>query len=151
MKKPLITFLATGTYTGLIPFMPGTFGTLWGVAIAFLINGLPVYTQAGIIIAVVAASVYISGEACRQMGRHDPSSIVLDEVCGYLVSFFLIPLTAFNLILVFIIFRFFDILKPYPIGLIDRKVKGGLGVVLDDLLAGVYANICANIIIFLRG
>lgn len=149
MRKAVVNFLATGTYTGLSPVMPGTFGTLWGVAIAWLISGLGLAFQGAVIVAVCALSVWIASEWVRLNGGQDPPSVVCDEVSGYLVGFFLLPATAFNLILVFILFRFFDILKPCPVGLLDRKVKGGPGIVLDDLAAGVYANISAHIIIWL--
>ncbi len=152
MRKSIIIFLATATYTGYFPAMPGTVGTLWGVIIAFFaafFNFSP-YLQALTIVAVFLASVFLAGEAAKIFGGKDPKSIVCDEVCGFLVSIFLVPFTFFNVILVFILFRIFDILKPCPIGLIDRKVKGGLGIVLDDVAAGVYANIGAHIIIWFR-
>jgi phosphatidylglycerophosphatase A len=148
MKKSIITFLATGTYTGYIPVMPGTFGTLWGVPLAFLSSKMGAMSQAALTIGVFFASIYIAGEECGRRGEKDPSSIVIDEVAGYLTAFFLLPFTAFNAILVFILFRFFDILKPYPIGLVDRRVGGGTGVVLDDILAGAYAGIGAHLIIY---
>lgn len=147
MKDGIIKFLATGTYLGLSPVIPGTFGTLWGIPIVWAYSKSPLSVQIIIIIAVSIAAIFISDEACRIFGKKDPSSVVIDEVAGYLVSFFLIPFTAFNAILIFLLFRFFDILKPYPVCAIDRGVGGGLGVVLDDLAAGVYANICAQIII----
>ncbi|MFQ5442904.1 MAG: phosphatidylglycerophosphatase A [Thermodesulfobacteriota bacterium] len=143
----LTTFLATGTYTGFSPVMPGTFGTLWGVFIAYLARGSGLYVQALLIIAVFIASVLISSRAVRIFNDEDPKSVVCDEVSGVLVAFFLIPFSAFNAILVFIFFRFFDILKPPPISFIERSVKGGLGVVLDDIAAGVLANICVHVIL----
>jgi phosphatidylglycerophosphatase A len=146
MNKKLITFLATGAYAGYLPKMPGTFGTLWGVPLAYLSSRTPLPGQAAITLAVCLASVYIAGRECESTGEKDPSRIVIDEAAGYLVSFFLMPFTLFNVILVFILFRFFDILKPYPIGLIDRGVGGGTGVVLDDIGAGVYAGVSAHII-----
>lgn len=148
MKRPLIIFFATGTYTGFAPFAPGTFGTLWGVAIAYLISGLQAYSQGLIITAVFISCVFIAEEARKTLGGDDPSAIVCDEALGYLVSIFLIPFSIFNVILVFLLFRFFDILKPYPAGYLDRNVKGGLGIVLDDAAAGVYANLSANLILW---
>ncbi len=151
MNRPIITFLATGAYTGYSPVMPGTVGTLWGVLIAYLISGAGPRIQALFIIAVFAASIYLAGEASRVFGKKDPSEITCDEVSGVLLAFFLIPFTAFNAILVFLLFRFFDILKPYPVGLIDSRVGGGLGVVLDDIAAGIYANISAQIVLWFLG
>jgi phosphatidylglycerophosphatase A len=148
MRKRLITFLATGAYLGLVPKAPGTFGTLLGVGVAYLLAGLPLPVQAVLIGALFIASVAVSNEAEKVFGGKDPKEIVIDEVCGYVVASFLIHPGALNLILVFILFRFFDILKPYPIRLIERGLKGGLGVTADDVLAGIYANISAHIILY---
>ncbi len=147
MKNTIIKFFATGAFTGYSPVMPGTVGTLWGVLFWWLISPNPPYEQIIAVIAVFAASVYFASAECANTGKKDPSSIVCDEISGVMVAAFLIPFTFFNAILVFILFRFFDILKPYPIGAVDRNVKGGLGVVLDDILAGVYANILVHIIL----
>jgi phosphatidylglycerophosphatase A len=149
MKNFLIKLLATGTYTGYSPFAPGTVGTLWAVIIAYFLSGAGPLTQAAVIVIVCAASIYIAGEAIEIFGRKDPSEITIDEVAGGLVAFFLIPFTPFNAILVFLIFRFFDIVKPYPAGLIDRRLTGGAGVVLDDVASGVYTLIIAHIILWL--
>ena len=149
MKNSLIKFLATAAYTGYSPVMPGTVGTLWGVVIAYLISGAGVPLQALIILAVTAGSIYVAGEGAALFGEKDPSRITCDEVSGLLFAFFLIPFTPFNAILVFLLFRFFDILKPYPVSIIDSRVEGGLGIVADDCAAGVYANISAQIILWL--
>jgi phosphatidylglycerophosphatase A len=147
MTGKISTFLATGAYIGYMPVMPGTFGTLWGVPAAWAISTLSPTEQALVILAATVLSIIVSGRACAALKRHDPSSIVIDEICGYLVGIFLLPFTAFNAILVFILFRFFDIVKPWPVSLLDRKVKGGAGVVLDDIAAGIYTNIAAHLVI----
>ncbi len=149
MKKAIITFLATGTYTGYSPVMPGTAGTVWGVVIAYFFSGATLPFQALLTALITLVSVPLAAEMVRYTGKGDPAIVVIDEAAGFLISIFLIPFTAFNVILVFILFRFFDILKPYPAGLIDRAVGGGLGVVLDDVAAGVYANISAHLLIWL--
>jgi len=148
MRKKLIIFFSTGTYLGLIPKAPGTMGTLWGVLIAFLEGGYGLAFHGAVFIIITLASIYVSGKAIGVFGKSDPSEVVCDEVAGYLAAFFLIPFTPFNAILVFILFRIFDIVKPYPVSLIDRGMKGGAGIVLDDIAAGIYANIAAHIIIF---
>ncbi|MBI5492107.1 MAG: phosphatidylglycerophosphatase A [Deltaproteobacteria bacterium] len=148
MIKRLTIFLSTGAYAGFIPVMPGTFGTLWGVPLAYLLSGRPLHEQAVATLAVTIASVLIAGRAARYMGANDPQSIVCDEIAGFLTSILLIPFSWFNAILVFILFRFFDILKPYPIRLMERRIKGGAGIVLDDIMAGVYANISAHVILW---
>ena len=149
MKDSVIKFLATAAYTGYSPVMPGTVGTLWGVVIAYLISGAGPPLQALIIFAVTAGSIYVAGEAATLFGEKDPSRVTCDEVSGLLFAFFLVPFTPFNAILVFLLFRFFDILKPYPVSIIDSRVEGGLGIVADDCAAGVYANISAQIILWL--
>jgi phosphatidylglycerophosphatase A len=80
-------------------------------------------------------------------GDKDPAPIVCDEVIGFAFAAYLLPFTPANIILIFILFRFFDILKPYPAGLIDSRLEGGAGIVLDDVVAGVYANAAAHIIL----
>ena len=150
MKK-LAIFLATGAYIGKIPVAPGTFGTLWGVLAAWLISDLSLEGRGLATVAVIAVSVWASGLASKAFGKHDHPSIVADEISGYLVSFFMLPFTLANAILVFILFRFFDIVKPYPAGMLDKQLKGGAGVVLDDVAAGVYANMCAQALIFIYG
>jgi len=147
MTGKVSTFLATGAYIGYIPVMPGTFGTLWGVPAAWAISGFVPLWQLLATLALTAVSIPIAGRASIALGRGDPSSVVIDEICGYLVGIFLLPFTAFNAILVFILFRFFDIVKPWPVSLLDRKMKGGAGVVLDDIAAGIYANIAAHLVI----
>ncbi len=149
MRKKLVVFLATGTYLGLIPRAPGTMGTLWGVVIAFLERNASTSLHGALIIIITVASIYVSGKAIGIFGKKDPSEVVCDEVAGYLAAFFLIPFSPFNAILVFILFRIFDIVKPYPVSLIDRGLTGGTGIVLDDIAAGIYANISAHIILFI--
>ena len=151
MKKPVTTFLATGAYAGFSPVMPGTVGTLWGVAIAYLTSGLDPYLMAVAVLALLAAALSVSSAAIEVFGAKDPPQVVIDEICGVVVAFFLIPFSLLNAILVFLLFRFFDILKPYPVSAIERGLKGGPGVVLDDVAAGVYANVFARFVIWLLG
>ncbi|MEE8575579.1 MAG: phosphatidylglycerophosphatase A [Thermodesulfobacteriota bacterium] len=147
MKQSIAKFLATGAYIGLVPFMPGTFGTLWGVVLAYPVSRLgPVYAAIAIICCTLVA-IPISAVAETALGKKDPSSIVIDEIAGFLVAMFLIPFTLINVIIVFLLFRFFDIVKPYPISLADKRLHGGLGIVLDDIIAGVFANIAIRIIL----
>ena len=143
--------MATGTYAGLSPVAPGTVGTIWGIVIAFFLSGSTVYTQGLTTIAVIFFAIALSSQAVELFGEKDPPGIVCDEVAGVLVGFFLIPFSPFNALLVFLLFRFFDILKPYPANVIDERLKGGVSIVLDDCVAGVYTNICAFIVIWALG
>ncbi len=147
MGKKIIIFIATGAYLGLSPKAPGTVGTLAGVLIAFIEAGTGLAVHGAVLVLVTLVSIFAAGRAATILGTKDPSKVVCDEIAGYLMAFFLIPFTPFNAILVFILFRIFDIVKPYPVSLIDRRLPGGAGIVLDDTAAGIYANISAHIIL----
>ena len=148
LKKASILFFATGTGSGFIPFFPGTFGTVWGVVIAFFLSGLSYTLYGAAVFLVIAASVFFADRARNIFSNEkDPRYIVCDEIAGFCVASFLIPFTPLNTILVFIIFRIFDILKPFPAGLIDRRLTDGVGIVLDDVCAGIYANILSQLIL----
>jgi len=143
--------MATGLGVGYFPCMPGTIGSLWGIGFCLLLNlwGIPIYVLGVVIFGIVA--VKISDEADTLFGEHDSGKIVIDEIVGYLVAMLLIPPEIEYLVIGFVAFRFFDILKPYPVGMIDKKLRGGLGVVLDDVAAGIYANALLWVIIVVRG
>ncbi len=151
IRREIIRFLATGTYTGYLPLAPGTMGTLWGIPIFMAVKDLPLLTWAVVLAISVCISIYLASRAQGIMGGKDPSGIVCDEISGFMVATFLVPFSLFNVIMTFLIFRFFDILKPYPVSLVDRYVGGGTGIVLDDVVAGIYTNMVVHgIIIFLK-
>lgn len=139
-KNP-IHFLAFGLGTGTAPYAPGTFGTLLGLPLVYLLAGYPVWVYIVSTIVLTIAGIWICDRTSKDIGVHDHSGIVIDEVAGYLVTMFMVPVTLWTLILGFFVFRFFDVLKPWPINWLDRKVEGGLGIMVDDLLAGVYSLI----------
>ena len=142
--KRFILLLAAGFGAGYAPIAPGTAGTLVAIPL-FLILSLissPLYELT--ILAFFFLASWISGEAQRCWGRKDHPRIVIDEIMGYLVTMLWLPRTLLFIILGFFLFRFFDIVKPPPIRLLE-KVRGGYGVVLDDVLAGLYANIVLQI------
>ena len=136
---------------GLLPRAPGTFGTLAGVAIAVGALQLPqtnlVILGAAVVVTLAAVPLARAAEAAT--GKKDPQSFVLDEVAGYLVAILGLPIASHPWLIVlagFALFRLFDILKPPPIRRLE-KGPGGIGVVADDLMAGVYANVCLHIIV----
>lgn len=142
-----IEVLATFFYAGKFPKAPGTAGTaaavpLW-ILLAYFFH--PVGYMA-IVFLLLIAGIFICQAYENQKKSHDSKEIVFDEVVGYLITMTWLPLTWQSAIIGFILFRFFDILKPPPIRQLDQKVKGGFGVMIDDLAAGVIANIILQII-----
>src|ERR1700677_1534734 len=146
MKKFIIKTFATGFGLGLAPVAPGTFGTLLGIPFAYALHyrGPIPYLVWTLIFTIFA--IYISELAGPYFDEPDSPHIVIDEVAGFLVTMAWLPATWQAFTLGFILFRAFDALKPGPIGYLDRKVKGGLGVVVDDLAAGLAANIILQIL-----
>jgi phosphatidylglycerophosphatase A len=143
--KPFVLLLASGFGAGYVPIAPGTAGTLVAIPIFLFLSLIssPLYELT--ILTFFFFASWISGEAERCWERKDHPRIVIDEIMGYLITMLWAPKTTLFIILGFFLFRFFDIVKPPPIRLTER-VKGGYGVVLDDVLAGVYANIVLQII-----
>jgi phosphatidylglycerophosphatase A len=138
-----VHFVAFGFGAGLAPFAPGTFGSFVGVVAAWWLLALPLVWRGGLVLAVVAAGILICGESARRLRRHDDQRIVLDEIAGVLVTALAVAeRSLFSLALVFVFFRFFDILKPWPIRDVDHRLHGGLGIMLDDLIAALYAALC---------
>jgi phosphatidylglycerophosphatase A len=130
---------------GLIPVAQGTFGTLAGIPLAMALAHVGPMAAAYLLFFFVLLSIWTSGRSARALEKDDPAEVVIDETAGLLLTLFLLPATGFNLCLGFILFRLFDILKPFPIRRLE-KVEGGAGIVLDDLLAGVYGNLCLRLI-----
>ncbi|UCD85626.1 MAG: phosphatidylglycerophosphatase A [Deltaproteobacteria bacterium] len=155
--RGLIIFLATGGYTGYFPFAPGTVGSLVGVGIYvflwFLLGEVPprrifpvsVYLLS--LLALFFLTSWLAAEAERIFEQKDCRKIVIDEIVGYLVTMSFLPPRVEYVILGFICFRFFDILKPYPVGAFERKLGGGYAVVADDVMAGIYANIVLQVLL----
>ena len=144
MRKLFLTFF----YLGLIPKAPGTFGTIGGLLSGILIlYFFPVNTLATLLVAVSIVAVFETDRYEKQTNLHDPKEIVIDEVVGIWLVMCAVPFDAISLMLGFIFFRAYDILKPSFIGRVDRNIKGGLGVVADDLLAGFMAAITTLLVI----
>ena len=142
-----VHFLAFGFGAGLAPKAPGTFGSAVGLVAAWWLFELPLLARVAAVLAVIVAGIWICGESARRLGRHDDQRIVLDEIAGVLLtSLAVIERTVFALTLVFVLFRLFDIWKPWPIRDVDHSLHGGLGIMLDDLMAAIYAASCLTII-----
>ena len=136
-----VNFMAFGFGTGLAPIAPGTFGSLPGILLAWLTLDMGIYVQLGIAAALFVAGIWICGESARRIGVHDHGGIVWDEICGMYVTLLAAPQTIPAWILGFLLFRAFDIVKPWPIRDLDHRMGGGLGIMLDDLVAALYAAI----------
>jgi phosphatidylglycerophosphatase A len=136
---------------GLLPGMPGTFGTAGAIPLLLLLNLLPIRYQALSLLIIIIGAIWSSHRSQSILGRVDPCEIVIDEVAGFLLTIIFIPFTLKNLIAGFFLFRFFDIFKPPPIRMIEQKVKGGCGIVFDDLAAGVYAYLSLRLFLYLIG
>lgn len=137
--KRICKFLATGFEFGMIRGAPGTYGTAIGVGIYLLLRSLPLFSYIVFCVGFIFLSVWITAMALPLFQKEDPPEIVIDEIAGILVAMTAVPFTWLNVGLGFVLFRLFDITKPFPVGLIDKKVKGAWGIVLDDVAAGVYA------------
>ncbi|XXK21059.1 phosphatidylglycerophosphatase A [Arenicellales bacterium nBUS_48] len=145
VKSQLTILLAQGLGVGRIPVAPGTFGTLAGLPIVWVLWNFHPLIYVAITGLFIAFSIWIAGRAARFQGTHDDPKIVIDEIAGIMVALAWVPPSAIALAAGFILFRLLDIIKPPPINWVDRRVKGGLGIVLDDLIAGLGANIVLQI------
>lgn len=141
-----VHILAFGFGTGLAPVAPGTVGSLVGVLLAWLTLDLGLMTQIGIAVAISVAGIWICGESSRRLGIHDHGGIVWDEIAGMYIVLIVAPTTLWAWILAFGLFRAFDIVKPWPIRDLDHRIHGGVGIMLDDLVAALYA---ALLLVFL--
>ena len=148
LKHP-VHFLALGFGSGLAPKAPGTFGTLMAIPLYLLIQPLNIEYYIFIVLLVSLAGIYICHKSASMMGEHDHPGIVWDEFAGYFVTMIAVPFEWVWVLLGFGLFRLFDILKPQPISWLDKHVKGGLGIMVDDLLAGVMAAGCLHLIIWM--
>lgn len=138
--KSISQIVASCFFIGYIPFAPGTFGSLAGLVFIWLIK--PDYLEQVFIIVTLFVIGVVSAQAAeKEFGQKDSPRIVIDEFVGYLVSTAFLPLTVGYMISAFFLFRFFDILKPSPIRIVERHFHGGLGVMLDDVAAGILTNL----------
>ncbi|USH01844.1 phosphatidylglycerophosphatase A [Grimontia kaedaensis] len=137
-----VHLLATGFGSGLSPIVPGTMGTLAAVPFYYLLVSFSPIVLAVAIVLGSLIGVYLCGRTSGDMGVHDHGSIVWDEFVGFWITMFLVPVTDWQVVLAgFIIFRFFDMVKPWPISWLDKQVHGGFGIMLDDIVAGLMSMV----------
>lgn len=140
-------FIATGCYSGYLPKAPGTWGSLVGLALFFVLQMLSLPVYLAVVAAIFLIGIFAAGEAEKIMDNRDPGIVVIDEIVGMLITMIAVPATPLAMVSGFILFRIFDILKPFPIRLVDQRFHGGLGIMLDDVLAGIYSLIVLHLVI----
>jgi phosphatidylglycerophosphatase A len=141
-----IHFLALGFGSGLMPKAPGTFGTLAAIPLFILMVPLSSIFYAAIVLFICISGIYICGKAASDAGVHDHGAIVWDEIAGFLITMFMVPVSWQSVVVGFLLFRLFDIFKPWPISYIDKHVHGGFGIMFDDVLAGFFALACMHLL-----
>jgi len=145
LRNPL-HLLSLGFGSGLSPYAPGTMGTLVAIPLYLLIGELELIFYLMIILAGFLLGVYLCHYTSKALGVHDHGGIVWDEIIGYWITMIAVPAMTWQWILAgFVFFRFFDIVKPWPVKLADKRVPGGFGIMIDDVLAGLYAFACMQI------
>jgi len=145
LRSPTL-LLAFGFGSGLSPKAPGTMGTLAAIPLWWLLAQLPLTSYLIVVLVAAVVGITICGRAAEQMGVHDHGGIVWDEFVGFWIAMAALPITWQSVVLGFVLFRLFDILKPWPISWLDKKVSGGFGIMIDDVIAGFAA---AAVIYFL--
>ncbi|MGD2137313.1 MAG: phosphatidylglycerophosphatase A [Gammaproteobacteria bacterium] len=141
-----VDFLALGFGSGLVPAAPGTAGTLAAIPVYLLLQPLSPAVYLALVAMLFLAGIPICAHTARRLGVHDHPAIVWDEVVGYLASMSLAPAGWQWPVTGFVLFRLFDVVKPWPIRWCDRRISGGLGIMLDDLLAGIFTAIALQLL-----
>jgi phosphatidylglycerophosphatase A len=148
LREP-VQLLAFGFGAGLSPWAPGTAGTLLALPAAWLMMDWPLAWRAAVVVAAVVCGVFICDASARRLGMHDYPGIVFDEIAAMLLVALVLPKHPVWFASAFILFRIFDILKPWPIRDLDHRLKGGIGIMLDDLMAALYAMACLKAVHYL--
>ncbi|MDX2478551.1 MAG: phosphatidylglycerophosphatase A [Gammaproteobacteria bacterium] len=138
LKDP-VHWLAFGFGSGCSPWAPGTFGTLAAIPVYLLLQGTSLWMYLLITTLMFFIGIWLCGKTTKKLGVHDHSGIVWDEIVGYLVTMIAAPQGWLWIVTGFVLFRVFDILKPWPISIADKKISGGFGIMIDDIIAGIFA------------
>jgi len=141
--------IATGFYSGYLPKAPGTWGSLVGVLLVFLLHALSLQIYLSVVAGLFIVGSFVAGEAEKILDNRDPGVVVIDEIVGMLITMIAVPVTPPTMVLGFILFRVFDIAKPFPVNFFDQHFHGGLGIMLDDVVAGIYSLIIMQLILLL--
>lgn len=151
LKQKVVVFLATGCFVGNIPIAPGTFGSALGLPLCFLLSGTDFFIAILLTTIFIVFAIWIAQNAENLFQTKDPGSIVIDEIAGFMVTLLGLPFNSMSIFMGFIIFRTLDILKPFPIRFVEEHFAGGLGIVLDDVVAGIIGNFILRIIFHYTG
>ncbi|MDZ7663427.1 phosphatidylglycerophosphatase A [Thiohalophilus sp.] len=146
-----VHLLSLGFGSGLAPKAPGTAGTLVAIPVYLLMAGLTPVAYLLVTLFLLYIGIHLCQATAQRLGVHDHPAIVWDEIVGYLLTMVAAPFDWVWIVAGFALFRLFDVWKPWPIGFLDRRVSGGIGIMLDDLLAAVYASIVLHLTIYLTG
>ena len=146
LKNP-IHFIALGFGSGLMPKAPGTFGTLAVIPVYYLCKDLSLFHYLLMVTLVSIAGIFICQYTSDALKVHDHPGIVIDEFAGFLITMIAVPFSWQWLLIGFLLFRFFDIIKPWPISFLDKKIHGGLGIMIDDIVAGFFALILMHLML----
>ena len=148
LKQKSVMFLATGCFIGNISFAPGTFGSVLGLPLCFLLCKIHLPVAVLLTVIFVFFAIWIAQRAEKILNTEDPGCIVIDEIAGILVTFTGLPFNIISVVFGFLIFRALDIWKPYPILWMERHLSGGVGIVMDDVAAGIFSNLLLRGIFF---
>jgi len=142
-----VHLLACGFGSGAAPYAPGTAGTAAAIPLVLVLAPLPLAWYLAAVALALGAGVWVCGRTARDLGVHDHSGIVWDEFVGYLITMAAVPLSWWTVLAGFFLFRVFDVFKPWPARWIDRRVRGGVGIMFDDVAAGMYAWACLQLLV----
>ena len=143
-----IHFLAIGLGSGLAPKAPGTFGTIAAIPLYLLLVQLPLTAYVAVVVLACLLGIWICHQTSKDMGVHDHKAIVWDEFAGFWITMIAAPAGWLWILIGFVLFRFFDVIKPWPISWLDKHVHGGLGIMIDDILAGLFSLGCLQAIVY---
>jgi phosphatidylglycerophosphatase A len=146
-KQKSVMFLATGCYIGNVPIAPGTFGSVLGLFLCYFLSKIGLLLALFLTIAFILCAMWIAHEAEKLLQTKDPGCIVVDEIAGMILTLIGLPFNMMTIILGFAMFRGLDIWKPYPIRFLEKKLSGGVGVVMDDVAAGILSNLILRILL----
>ncbi len=150
-KEKSVLYIATGSFVGYIPFAPGTFGTALGLFFCYLLSLIDLSVSFFLVLLFILFSIWIAHRAEKILKKKDAGCIVIDEIAGIMVALLGLQFHLWSVLAGFIIFRFFDIIKPFPIRTIEKRFSGGVGIVVDDVAAGLFSHLVLRVAFVVTG